>query len=1813
MQTSPGSTRVSTTQKTWESVYEQLKDPAHSTGKTAISRYERAMRILENMDNSKPIQPALTANGVTTLDSLNKLRVYVLTLGLHAFVEYKNGLTNSGVPSSLDKYTLPPFALVNAILNYFNYTSSGNHRYFIAQYTQLILYCMYRSRVTFFNGDVVISGNNVYIVVDDGFYDDEAKYKEFQTAVKVQKVFVNNRDETVNMDTIAEKLDLFDLNSPTSPVELVTGINFEKTYKFTLPGCQTYTQFNTNFQGNVKDSLLRRIQPTSGMTTTIMSAGERVKLAMGHYQCALAMCDVLLASMAQVSSQFSVDVSHDPVPIDNRTLPVFSGGAASPKSDRKSKVRTLGGGWNPFSALQNMLSEFRGLGFGGNASENNSNSINEIQAALNASKTKTAISGDNFRTVLPPNPSPLHMISVVTHMDKIRFGNARGYENAFIVRQLYPLTTPYPQPFKNILNNDEDSRTMQQIMDVGMAGTTTEMSSVVEAWIERAGTSDPAAIVKFKALWKPRQGASFASEYQSLYDIVYKAETFPNRVVNNIPSLAIHSRSALPGRVYDVYSNIKEGIGTQPSVLRIIATALNRSGMNPERSRKETDELNEFLDAACTELVIQETVWKPVLKLVEIDFSAFLDTAVVYMFKEIEPGDGEKRTMFVRNIVNIIMIYLFPAKTQVLNLWTAGLTQETKWTLPVRNYNAKSFMQIKKLTEIQPDLNTKFDRDEDSTFMGHSHFSTALSKLQRLDIVPKSDMKNVSSYSFVTMFTTAMDRVLAKLGSVFPHLTERDQRNVMVTYINDQEGVGVSLKESVSVPQYKDSLLSVTGFMYRDMFMRLQETTEKKGHNTSWLTALSEYNRDVQVYGTFDMPKTMYRPCLKMYNGRLYYACAWNFPLRILPYLNGVERDTRVDLAKIGCFNCNMYMVTPNKSFGLTPSAYHILYRERDRLRKTELTTDSANGSPEMHAKTNYEMMFAKPLRYGMDIMPVFKQLLTAVVSPSQSKDMKDALGDRQRSTLGFSDVNSWLNYRLNQATNLKPSTYLKRTVWTVVYTAVSGCYYVPQGARRIDQAIQGGADTVGALTLAHVRDTAQPSSLGKLYPPLKLDKTSSNLSPIVYAVFYYFNAIMGIRGELSPYIFTWYEAYNTDHATGQAAFYKSYFANLNRAKGFTIQSKMDTLGLAFPTKVDETVQDAQTKEARGTSSSGNANGASAADGSDLPDNFRRSLRAAGFLALFLAMSKCVGNSDLARDHRDECADAKEAIKEGLKYDFKARPLNPRKWERTMQQYPDYFTKKGGRWRDAHVVDPSLVRRDRAGNVVKRGDTGYEQAGMSVRSGNQWGRRNNRWNRQGGGGEYTGDTDFRNREEMLRQRRQYREAEKRADGGTSLNVELKNAQGDTIFRMLPHNLVANLLMLGFAGLTAWAASAGTSTYSRLLDVEFRKGNQRLADLAPVQPSRMACSFFFGMGLGIFVAFIASMVEMANHKRVRQVLFILLVALPVLVLGVIGVRGANNMCMDNPTGLCEENSCNVGSDGKGTCTAPKDPNNPVPCTSDSQCDPNYCVKDTSTCKNTGTTCDPNRNGPPPKSTLSSDSSAAVDTEDQPPPTKRRSVFLPMSKPARFPKLKGFWNSLMGQHDTDIMKDAPSAPTCVDNVCSNSSSSSCSTDSDCELPSNDVLKDSVKVSDYMFMGLGAGVLIAGICTVLPDNPFHPSKYDVQFQTASQAKFTRVSQVNPKWWIYGLIFSLIMAGAGTSSVILTHTDVPQVMDQNFNDVRSSGQVQSIAAVVGACVLFAIIVVLGWWHLKKHRRLARLMQGSSSSSNTGGRNTGTAANQLT
>ena len=1713
--------RIPTQETNWLQVQQSL---VANYDKSMLTRYYEATQLLQKLTNNGDMNPPMTASP----KNMNKLRIYVITLGLKAFEEQKTIKQNAGEATATQKrHILPSLRLLNSILYFFDFAEP--HRLeFMAKFSQILAVSMYRSRIPFMKYDIVEYQGQLAMVVNDGWSKNDMD--SVQTQVIVRKIDANGQF-TVDPDfqTSAQPVGVFEL-------KLVTGLDLIDKYKFVLPGCQSKYDFDRI--GNTNAHNLAILTKSYQEQSSILSWDKRLDLAMTYHRCTAALTNILISSMAQVQDQYGVQMDQ---PTQMGQIAALGGGKntkhtkkrkASKISKKSRKVSKLQGGASLFdiakgmwASLKSMVSspEVVNLGLADLAQQ--------IQQDQQQHGTRTS-----SRLALPQLPEIYALISMVNRMTKINLG-------------IQDNTTATSLIFTKFYNSQNG--VMGQVSDVALSGVTKEFKDQVKGWINARDVRDVST--KFEVLW--RIPYDTIQNYGANSNYMYKLIG-----VNPTGNLDVLDDGDLDRTVSKIILQVKD-------IMEVMSKSLGHKSGDATNSRADRAKIDGIL-SSCRNININTArveLDHETRSVLDLNLNAFLDRAVVFMLANIDPNSPNERSNYILNVVSVILQYALG--DAVANLQYNDGTKG--WVFDVQNYHPKEFLRIENFKKPYPDLDKKFNTAE-TGFLPHKVFSNALAKLNSLDVSKRNTSQSISSYSHVTMFLNCMDRILAKLGSV---VKNNDNYFVMHTNITNTQ---VSITWSfLPYGEYMDSLDSIRTFMKRDLFKVAKDMHENSNNYqlstpqlAPWMNALKEERND--PYGSFELAPSEYRPCLRMFNQNWYYACAWNFPLRILPSLvpimNEKKNKGRATMAKIGCFDCNMYLVVSNHSFGISPGVFQMLSTIRDELKDKTLST---NDTKTLHAKTNYEMMFMEPMKYHLDIMPMYLETVQAIMSRKVSKETKAALGNPRSDSLGrkVKDVGKVIATFGNQVANVgivSPTEYSRAIVSNIIYTIFAGNYYLPRGARVLSGGQGGQSDTVGALELAATRDASHNKpDFGNMYETFPLEKLGSNISPIVYSIFYMFNGIMGIPGHLSPYIFTYYEAYNQKQKEGHGAFVKEFFARKDKAQGFTIDSKLAALDLSYPTSPTETLEEAQEEEVKKQDSSSSSS-SSSYTGNLTPAQIAI-VTAAGLMGLYEEMQRCTTNTDLAKDHRDTCDEAKKAIEVGTKDHFRVGFPKSHGWERAMKKYPDYFAKSKGIWTDAHDVDAKMIRYDRAGNKIQRSEKGYNNSGLSVHQGNQR-------NMYGQGAQkqiahLEKQLKEKQQSDMVQNRAQYREAGKKFREGGAANLEFTDKQGNTVFKMLPHNIVANVLMLGFAGMTAWAASSGTSTYTRLLDVEFKKGSKKLADLLPLQKTRMACSFFFGMGLGIFVAFIASVVEMVNHKRVRQALFILLMAAPIIVLGAIGVMGANKTCEMNPGGVCPVNDCN----SNGACELDS---SQTSCSASTPCKTNTC--DSGKCHFDKSDCTSDAPASAPSVSDTSDTSQ-----------HKRTKYLPKST-SKFPRLSNFWKSLMGQHESDVDLGDDPDPT--------------------KQNSDDVLRFNVKASDFMFIGLGCGVLIAGVSTILPDNPFHPSSFDVEYQSAKQKGFATISQVNPKWWIYGLVFSLIMAGGGTSSLLLTTTRVETTKDDNGRDVRKSGQMQAAVAIGVAVLLFVAILFLGRWHLKRHTKLGKLMENYNQSQP----NSGTAAGQL-
>ena len=385
------------------------------------------------------------------------------------------------------------------------------------------------------------------------------------------------------------------------------------------------------------------------------------------------------------------------------------------------------------------------------------------------------------------------------------------------------------------------------------------------------------------------------------------------------------------------------------------------------------------------------------------------------------------------------------------------------------------------------------------------------------------------------------------------------------------------------------------------------------------------------------------------------------------------------------------------------------------------------------------------------------------------------------------------------------------------------------------------------------------------------------------------------------------------------------------------------------------------------------------------------------------------------------------------------------------------------------------------------------------------------------------------------------------------NLTFTDAQGRSVFTLLPHNILAIVLLLVYAILVLYASSIGTSTYTLLNGVSTQSSSYA-ANLPDLQKPRMACSTFFGIGVGMIVAFVVSLVEIVNNTRLRQALFIVLMAAPIIVLGAMGVSGASDVCGAN-------------------------------------------------------------------SMTSNSSSGDLDASQQNVAvgSKRKRGTLEQ----KMPRVAKFFKSVLGTHDSDldgsaVLGDAPSCTpgsatpvcssdmkttcnqttacasgVCLTGTCNNDPSAPCATALDCV---DDVTRNNMKASDFFFIGIGIGVLLAGFCTLIPGNPFHPDVHDTMHGLIKQKDFSVSSQIKRHWLIYFGLFSLVLLGGAASSLWLgSATPLAQTKDAKKGEtIQGPANAQAGVMIGISFVLFFAIMVGGILHRRSHAKLALEVQSS-------------------
>jgi hypothetical protein len=321
----------------------------------------------------------------------------------------------------------------------------------------------------------------------------------------------------------------------------------------------------------------------------------------------------------------------------------------------------------------------------------------------------------------------------------------------------------------------------------------------------------------------------------------------------------------------------------------------------------------------------------------------------------------------------------------------------------------------------------------------------------------------------------------------------------------------------------------------------------------------------------------------------------------------------------------------------------------------------------------------------------------------------------------------------------------------------------------------------------------------------------------------------------------------------------------------------------------------------------------------------------------------------------------------------------------------------------------------------------------------------------------------------------------------------RDAAGNEVFTVLPHNLIANLMILVYAALIIYAGSQGARAYQTLYAVQIDDATTKLE---AVYPARGAATFFYGFGFGTIVAFLASIVEFFNYWRFRYVFGLVLMSVPIIVLGAVGISSldAENSILSKLVNA-EDAS---GVDESGVDTSETNP---------SETDP-------------------------------SDTSISTSTSPS------------------------FWSSLLGTTYTDAVTDA---------------------------------RESLAISDMLFIGLGVGVLTAGIMIGIPGGPFHTDRNEAvihKMRDGAKGETAQRSQVKTHWIIYPILLTVAVIGAGSATIGVATEGGPQIkrteasVDENeagdYTSVQDNvawPQIQgAIVAMVISVLLLGGLVLIGY-----------------------------------
>ena len=327
----------------------------------------------------------------------------------------------------------------------------------------------------------------------------------------------------------------------------------------------------------------------------------------------------------------------------------------------------------------------------------------------------------------------------------------------------------------------------------------------------------------------------------------------------------------------------------------------------------------------------------------------------------------------------------------------------------------------------------------------------------------------------------------------------------------------------------------------------------------------------------------------------------------------------------------------------------------------------------------------------------------------------------------------------------------------------------------------------------------------------------------------------------------------------------------------------------------------------------------------------------------------------------------------------------------------------------------------------------------------------------------------------------------------------RDAAGNEIFTVLPHNFIANIMILIYAALIIYAGSRGAVAYQSLYLVQTE---DRTTKLEAVYPARGAATFFFGFGFGTIVAFLASIVEFFNYWRFRYVFGLVLMALPIIILGSIGMSnlGSESNLLNQALGQMED-----------------------------------------VCGNT----------------VAASGDAASD----------EAIDIAAGESDTVEETPGYWSTLFGTEYVDELTEA---------------------------------RESLAVSDMLFIGLGIGVLATGIMIGIPGGPFHTDRNEMaitKMRDGEKFEHAHRSHIKTHWLIYPALLTIAVIGAGASSIAVatqggsaikrTTAEVEEDEDGDHTGVSDSvawPAIQgSIIAMVIALLAFGALVLIGYFRQQR------------------------------